>query len=235
MPKRRVRQQKNLNEPEDFNEQEIIVPTPKRKGFSLEFLNAFQRSCWETIARNDVVFLIGSAGTGKSFLATAYAIHSALEAKTQKIIISRPIVEAGERLGFLPGSFEEKVHPFMLPLYDALDDLVGKENAQRKHIDKGLEVAPIAYLRGRTLKNAVCILDEAQNCSYAQLKLFITRIGIGSKIIITGDPRQSDLVGRIAMMDLVEKIKNVSGVAVIHISDDHIVRHPIIADIVCRI
>ena len=127
------------------------------------------------------------------------------------------------------------MHPFMLPLYDALDDLVGKENAQRKYIDKGVEVAPIAYLRGRTLKNAVCILDEAQNCSYAQLKLFITRIGVGSKMIITGDPKQSDLVGRVAMMDIIDKIGKVPGVAVIHISDENIVRHPIIADIAARI
>jgi phosphate starvation-inducible PhoH-like protein len=231
MPKRRVRQRKDLAEPEHHMEMEVT----KKKGFSLEFLNPFQRSCWETIARNHVVFLIGTAGTGKSFLATAFAIHSALENKTQKIIITRPIVEAGERLGFLPGSFEEKVHPFMLPLYDALDDLVGKENAQRKYIDKGVEVAPIAYLRGRTLKNAVCILDEAQNCSYAQLKLFITRIGVGSKMIITGDPKQSDLVGRVAMMDIIDKIGKVPGVAVIHISDENIVRHPIIADIAARI
>lgn len=234
MPKRRVRQRKNLTEPENVSETEVTPPV-KRKGFSLDFLNAFQRSCWDKISKNDIVFLIGSAGTGKSFLATAYAIHSALEAKTQKIIISRPIVEAGERLGFLPGTFEDKVHPFMLPLYDALDDLVGKENAQRKHIDKGLEVAPIAYLRGRTLKNAVCILDEAQNCTYAQLKLFITRIGIGSKMIITGDPKQSDLGGRIALIDVIDKIKNVPGVLVIDISDENIVRHPIIADIAVRL
>lgn len=232
MPKRRVRQRKDLAEPEAVLESEV---TTKRKGFSLDFLNPFQRSCWDKIARNDIIFLIGSAGTGKSFLATAYAIHSALEAKTQKIIISRPIVEAGERLGFLPGTFEDKVHPFMLPLYDALDDLVGKENAQRKYIDKGLEVAPIAYLRGRTLKNAVCILDEAQNCTYAQLKLFITRIGIGSKMIITGDPKQSDLGGRIALIDVIDKIKNVPGVLVIDISDENIVRHPIIADIAVRL
>lgn len=232
MPKRRVRQRKNLAEPEVQLETPV---TTKRKGFSLEFLNAFQRTCWDSIARNDIVFLIGSAGTGKSFLATAYAIHSAIEAKTHKIIISRPIVEAGERLGFLPGTFEDKVHPFMLPLYDALDDLVGKDNAQRKHIDKGLEVAPIAYLRGRTLKGAVCILDEAQNCTYAQLKLFITRIGLGSKMIITGDPKQSDLSGRIALLDVIDRIKNVPGVLVIDISDDNIVRHPIIADIAVRL
>lgn len=216
---------------DDILEEEI-----KKKGFSLDFLNDFQKSIWHKIEKNDIVFLIGSAGTGKSFLAAAYAIHSLLEKKTSKIVVSRPIVEAGEKLGYLPGTFQEKVHPYMLPLYDALDDICGTESNNRALVDKNLEVAPIAYLRGRTMKNATCILDEAQNCTYTQLKLFLTRIGMGSKMIVTGDPKQSDLGNsRIAMLEIVDKIKNVSNIGVINISDEHIVRHPIISELTSRI
>lgn len=207
----------------------------KSKGFHLEFLNAYQKSIWSTIEKNDIVFLVGSAGTGKSFLATSFAVCSLLQKQCTKIVISRPIVEAGEKLGYLPGSFEEKVHPYMLPIYDAFDDLVGKDGPQRMIIDKCLEVAPIAYLRGRTLKNAVCILDEAQNCTYTQLKLFLTRIGIGSKLIITGDPFQTDLGGKIALVEIIEKLKDVKNIAIIKIGDENIVRHPIISEITSRV
>jgi phosphate starvation-inducible PhoH-like protein len=132
-------------------------------------------------------------------------------------------------------TFEEKVHPYMLPIYDAFDDLVGRDGPQRMIIDKCLEVAPIAYLRGRTMKNAVCILDEAQNCTHTQMKLFLTRIGMGSKMIITGDPFQSDLGGKIALVEIIEKLKDVKNIAVIKIGDENIVRHPIIGEITTRI
>ena len=211
-----------------------LIPIEKKK-FTLDFLNEFQRSIWPKIEKNDVIFLLGGAGTGKSFLASSYAIYSLLEKKTAKIVVTRPIVEAGEKLGFLPGTFEEKVHPYMLPLYDALDDICGEDAQQRTFVDAHLEVAPVAYLRGRTLKNSVCILDEAQNCTYTQLKLFLTRIGYGSKLIITGDPQQSDLGNNIALLDVVTRLKNVTNIGTVHIANEHIVRHPLIADIASRL
>jgi len=132
-------------------------------------------------------------------------------------------------------TFEEKVHPYMLPIYDTLDELVGKEGPQRMALNRSLEVAPLAYLRGRTFKHSVCLLDEAQNCTYTQIKLFLTRIGEGSKLIITGDPFQSDLGGKVALMEIVEKLSDVKNIAVIKIGDESIVRHPIIGDITSRI
>jgi phosphate starvation-inducible PhoH-like protein len=213
----------------------VHASAKKKELFHIEFLNSVQKKCWETIQNNDIVFLLGSAGSGKTFISTAYSVYSFLRKETQKITITRPIVEAGERLGFLPGSFEDKVHPYMLPIYDTLDELVGTEGPQRMALNRSLEVAPLAYLRGRTFKHSVCLLDEAQNCTYTQIKLFLTRIGEGSKLIITGDPFQSDLGGKVALMEIVEKLSDVKNIAVIKIGDESIVRHPIIGDITSRI
>jgi phosphate starvation-inducible PhoH-like protein len=213
----------------------VHASAKKKELFHIEFLNSVQKKCWETIQENDIVFLLGSAGSGKTFISTAYSVYSFLRKETQKITITRPIVEAGERLGFLPGSFEDKVHPYMLPIYDTLDELVGTEGPQRTALNKSLEVAPLAYLRGRTFKNSVCILDEAQNCTYTQLKLFLTRLGQNSKLIITGDPKQSDLLGKIAVMEIVEKLRGVKGIGVVDLPDSSIVRHPLISAIVERI
>jgi phosphate starvation-inducible PhoH-like protein len=213
-----------------------IQPSVKKsRGFHLEFLNAAQRSIWSDLEKNDIIFLLGSAGTGKTFIATAYSIYSFLRKETSKIMITRPIVEAGASMGYLPGSADEKLHPYMLPIYDTLDELVGKEGPQRMALNRSLEVAPLAYLRGRTFKHSVCLLDEAQNCTYTQIKLFLTRIGEGSKLIITGDPFQSDLGGKVALMEIVEKLSDVKNIAVIKIGDESIVRHPIIGDITSRI
>ena len=214
---------------------ENLLEELDKKKFNLNKLNEFQKSVWHKIEKNDIVFLLGSAGTGKSYLASSYALCSLIEKRTMKIVVTRPIVEAGEKLGFLPGTFEEKVHPYMLPLYDALDDICGDDATQRAYVDSHMEVAPIAYLRGRTMKNAVCILDEAQNCTYTQLKLFLTRIGSGSKLLITGDPNQSDLGPRIALMDIVTKLKHVTNIGIIEIGDEQIVRHPTIAEITARL
>jgi phosphate starvation-inducible PhoH-like protein len=203
--------------------------------FHLEFLNLEQKNAYEVFMKNEIVFLIGEAGSGKTFLATAFALSSLLSKKTRKIIISRPIVEAGEKLGFLPGTFDEKVLPYMLPIYDTLDDLVGKEGLQREYVNKCLEVAPIAYLRGRTFKNSIAILDEAQNATKTQLKLFLTRIGMGSKLLVTGDPKQSDIGQASGLMEVVEKLKGIKGIGIIEFSSDAIVRHPIISSIIKKI
>jgi phosphate starvation-inducible PhoH-like protein len=203
--------------------------------FHLEFLNAEQKSSYEVFQKNDIIFFLGEAGSGKTFLSTAFAVSHFLTRQCKKIVISRPVVEAGEKLGFLPGNADEKLHPYMMPIYDTLEDLVGKEGLQRDSINKCLEVAPIAYLRGRTFKNSIAILDEAQNATKTQIKLFLTRIGLNSKLIITGDPKQSDLGSASGLMEVVDKLRGTQGIGIIEFSTDAIVRHPIINSIIKKI
>ena len=201
--------------------------------FHIEFKNDAQSMAWAAFQQHDVLFLIGPAGTGKSYLACAFAIEQILSKVRKKIVITRPIVEAGESLGFLPGEFEEKVHPYMMPMYDCIDKLVGVEGGWRDKINNSLEVAPIAYMRGRTFDDAVCIFDEAQNASLMQLKLFLTRFGENSKIIITGDPTQSDLgLPDVALTNVMNRLKDVPGVGVVQFKSNSIVRHPLVAKII---
>jgi len=202
------------------------------KSFHLEFLNQAQRLAWEAFDKHDVLFLIGPAGCGKTMLACAFGISEVISKKKKKIVLTRPIVEAGESLGYLPGSFEEKVNPYMLPMYDSIDRCIGRDGPQREIISRSIEIAPVAYLRGRTFHDSVCIFDEAQNASMSQLKLFLTRFGANSKIIITGDPAQSDLgLREQALMNVVKKLENLNGVGVIYFKPSSIVRHPLIASI----
>ncbi len=229
-----VMKRRKKTKPEEI--QKPVHASQKAKSvFHIEFLNPIQKKCWETLENNDITFLLGSAGSGKTFISTAYAVFQLLKKQTQKIMITRPTVEAGASIGFLPGSFEEKLNPYMLPIYDTLDDLVGRDGTQRTYVNKSLEVAPIGYLRGRSIKNAVFILDEAQNCTYTQIKLFLTRIGQNGKLIITGDPKQSDLPGKIALLEIVDKLKDVKGIGIVDLPDSSIVRHPLISSIVERI
>lgn len=209
-------------------------PTGGGGNFYINFKNEAQSLAWAAFKQHDVLFLIGPAGCGKSFLACAFAIEQILskESGRNRIILTRPIVESGESLGFLPGEFEEKVEPYMMPMYDCIDKLVGKQGPWRDRVEQSLEVAPIAYMRGRTFDDAVCIFDEAQNASLLQLKLFLTRFGENSKIIITGDPTQSDLVGRVALMEVMQKLKDVPGVGVVEFKANSIVRHPMIGKII---
>ncbi len=200
--------------------------------FHIDFKNDPQSLAWAAFNQHDVLFLIGPAGTGKSFLACAFAVEQILSKQRKKIILTRPIVESGESLGFLPGEFEDKVGPYMMPMYDSIDKLVGKEGPWRERIDYATEVAPIAYMRGRTFDDAVCIFDEAQNASLLQLKLFLTRFGENSKIIITGDPSQSDLVGEVALVKVVQKLRGVDGIGIIEFKANSIVRHPLIGKII---
>ena len=206
------------------------VHIPK-KAFHLEFLNTAQKMAWAAFEQHDVLFLTGAAGTGKSHLAVAFAISEILSKKRDRIILTRPIVEAGENLGFLPGSMEEKVNPYMLPLYDCIGKLVGWDGPQREKINRSVEIAPIAYLRGRTFSDSVCIFDEAQNATFSQLKLFLTRFGENSKIIITGDPNQSDLKGEVALVDVINKLKTEPGIGFIEFTNANIVRHPLVGRI----
>jgi phosphate starvation-inducible PhoH-like protein len=188
----------------------------------------------EAIEKYDMVFGIGPAGTGKTYLAVSMAVRCLLEKKVNRIVLTRPAVEAGERLGFLPGTLQEKIDPYLKPLYDALYDMLDAERVDR-HLERGvIEIAPIAFMRGRTLNDSFVILDEAQNTTAEQMKMFLTRIGYNSKAVITGDVTQIDLpVGK--MSGLVEArnvISGVEGISFVHFNERDVVRHPLVRRIV---
>jgi phosphate starvation-inducible PhoH-like protein len=180
--------------------------------------------------QHDVLFMVGPAGTAKTHLSMAFAISEVLQRKKKKIILSRPIVEAGESLGYLPGDFEEKVNPYLLPLLDCLERLVGVGTPQRETIDRSIVIAPLAYMRGRTFNDSICILDEAQNATYIQLKLFLTRMGSNTKMIINGDMKQSDL-REVALTGLVDRLQSIPGIGVVKFKKDSIVRNPLVSAI----
>ena len=203
--------------------------------FHIEYKNDAQSLAYAAFKQHDILFLIGPAGTGKSFLACAFACDQILRKEKKRIIITRPIVEAGESLGFLPGEFENKVHPYMMPMYDCFEKLVGTEGPWKDKIDNALEIVPLAYMRGRTFEDAICIFDEAQNATRMQLKLFLTRMGEGSKVVITGDPSQSDLGGEVALVNVMHRISDLSGVGVCQFKANSIVRHPLVSKVVERI
>lgn len=193
-----------------------------------------QKKYIEAIKNNMIVFGLGPAGTGKTYLAMAMAITAFKNHEVERIILTRPAIEAGEKLGFLPGDLQSKVDPYLRPLYDALYQIMGADSFQ-KNMEKGLiEVAPLAYMRGRTLDNAYIILDEAQNTTPAQMKMFLTRIGFGSKVIITGDSSQKDLaVGVKSGLDVAEKVlEKISDISFIRLTSKDVVRHPLVQKIV---
>ena len=216
--------------------QKETTPVEIAREFHLDFLHPSQEFAWKQYQRHELLFLLGPAGCGKTFLATAFAIHDLLQKKIERIVITRPIVEAGESLGFLPGEMAEKVAPYMRPIYDCIRQIAGKNNPDVERVKHALDVIPLAYMRGITVQNAVFILDEAQNCTYDQLKLAITRLGKNSKMIITADPEQSDLGGQtVAVEDVVAKISPVTGVGVMRFKESDIVRHPLLAKILKRL
>lgn len=199
-----------------------------------------QEAAVKLVVENDITFLLGSAGSGKTFLAMAYAINAVLNKQAEKIVLTRPIVEAGEKLGFLPGTFGDKVNPYMQPLYDAMDTLLGKSGGAREIINKAVVLAPLCYMRGRTFNDAICIFDEAQNAQYSQLKLFLTRFGHNAKIIITGDPNQSDLFdgapnNYVALMEVADRLKDIKGIGFYEFAPSDVVRHPLVAKIIQRL
>jgi len=192
-----------------------------------------QKRYVDAIAANIVTFGIGPAGTGKSWLAVAMAVQALQRKQVERIVLTRPAVEAGERLGFLPGDLMAKVDPYLRPLYDALHDMVGSEGAGR-YLERGtVEVAPLAFMRGRTLNNSFIILDEAQNTTPEQMKMFLTRIGFGSKAVVTGDVTQVDVQGGRSGLDGLEQVLDgIEGLGFVHLSSRDVVRHRIVQDIV---
>ncbi len=196
--------------------------------------SATQITYMHALARDEIIFALGPAGTGKTYLAVAQAVSQLITGSIDRLILSRPAVEAGERLGFLPGDMKEKVDPYLRPLYDALYDTLPAEQVERRIASGEIEIAPIAFMRGRTLANAFIILDEAQNTTPAQMKMFLTRFGEGSRMVVCGDPRQVDLPdpGKSGLADAVGKLTDIKGISVIRFNAADVVRHPIVGKIV---
>ena len=204
------------------------------KGKPIKCKTVGQKEYVDKIKKNDVTFGVGPAGTGKTYLAVAMAVSAYKQKEIEKIILTRPAVEAGERLGYLPGDLQSKVDPYLRPLYDALQEMFGLETYQ-KLIERGvIEIAPLAYMRGRTLNNSFIILDEAQNTTKEQMKMFLTRMGEGSKMIITGDVTQIDLPeGKTSgLKHAVSILKNLEGIAIVNLTYKDVVRHPLVMRII---
>ncbi len=193
-----------------------------------------QKKYIDAIENNTITFGIGPAGTGKTYLAVAMAVRAFRDEQVSRIVLTRPAVEAGEKLGFLPGDLQDKVDPYLRPLYDAMFDMMGPENFQR-NMEKGcIEVAPLAYMRGRTLDDSFIILDEAQNTTPEQMKMFLTRLGFNSKAIVTGDVTQIDLpnAGKSGLIEAVKVLKNVEDIAIMKLTEKDVVRHKLVQDII---
>lgn len=204
------------------------------KGKAIRVKTLGQRQYVSAIQRHDLIFGIGPAGTGKTYLAVVMAVQALKNGQVKRIILTRPAVEAGENLGFLPGDLKEKVDPYLRPLYDALHDVLGHEHTQRL-IERGvIEIAPLAYMRGRTLDDAFVILDEAQNTTPSQMKMFLTRLGFGSKMVITGDISQVDLPKgvRSGLMIAKDILTNVNGISFVFLEQADVVRHPLVGKII---
>ena len=213
-----------------FGQRDYFVTKKKRiyprSPRQLAYFKAIQKSTWSLV--------FTPAGTGKSYLAMAMALSALTKENVRKIILCRPAVEAGEKLGFLPGDMMEKVNPYLRPLYDALFDLMGAEKAQRRIEREIVEVAPLAFMRGRTLSDAFVILDEAQNTTAEQMKMFLTRIGMGSKVVVNGDPSQVDLPFKqeSGLKQALRVLRDVDGISVIKLTDADVVRHPLVGSII---
>jgi phosphate starvation-inducible PhoH-like protein len=208
-----------------------LIKTPRK---SVIARSEKQSDYIKALKENDIVMSLGPAGTGKSFLAVSVAITLLMEKKIERVILSRPAVEAGEKLGFLPGDMKEKVDPYLRPLYDALYELFGSDKIDKKIETGEIEIAPLAFMRGRTLKNCFAILDEAQNATETQIKMFLTRIGENSKLVVNGDPTQVDLVNKAhsGLTKSKEILKDLSEVKIIEFDHNDVVRHPLVSKII---
>ena len=204
------------------------------KGVVVRARTANQQKMVASARENDIVFALGPAGTGKTYTAVAIAVRALKNKEVRKIIITRPAVEAGENLGFLPGDLKEKIDPYLRPIYDALDDMIVAEKLKEYQANRTIEIAPLAYMRGRTLNNAFILLDEAQNTSPMQIKMFLTRMGPNSKVIVTGDPSQTDLPTRqkSGLSDAIHILKGIKGIGIVQLDAADVVRHKLVRDII---
>ena len=227
-----VRAAAKLSEaPADVQSLSPGIKTPKRL---ISARTPNQAAYLRALASNDLTFGVGPAGTGKTYLAVAHAVGLLLSGQVERIILSRPALEAGERIGFLPGDMKEKVDPFLRPLYDALHDMMHADYVERRIAAGDIEIAPIAFMRGRTLARAAVILDEAQNATPAQMKMFLTRLGEGAHMAVTGDPSQTDLpAGEVSgLADALGVLSGIKGVAEVRFTASDVVRHPLVARII---
>jgi phosphate starvation-inducible protein PhoH and related proteins len=189
-----------------------------------------QQQLMDSIEANPLTVALGPAGTGKTYLAIAAAVKALDDGKIDRIVLSRPAIEAGETLGFLPGTMEEKMSPYLRPLFDALGERMGGKRVRQYMADGTIEIAPIAYMRGRTLNNAFVVIDEAQNCTYGQIKMLLTRLGWHSTMVITGDPDQTDLLpGVSGLTDIAERLNTLNDIAIVKLTHSDVVRHPLVA------
>ncbi|HEU4885954.1 MAG TPA: PhoH family protein [Longimicrobium sp.] len=209
----------------------VAVPGPRK---TVRPKSEGQAGYLSAIEENDVVVGIGPAGTGKTYLAVAMAVDALFKKRVKRIILARPAVEAGENLGFLPGDLQEKIDPYLRPLYDALEDMIPPDRLRRAMESRAIEIAPLAYMRGRTLADAFVILDEAQNATRAQMKMFLTRMGLNSKAVITGDKTQIDLPRRedSGLVEVEQVLKGIEGIAFVYLSGADVVRHRLVKDII---
>ncbi len=211
----------------------VILHDIKGRGVAPRTLG--QRRYVKSVFQNSITFVIGPAGTGKTYLSVALAVRYYLNGLSNRIILTRPVIEAGEKLGFLPGDIQQKVDPYFRPIYDALYDFLGQEKTFRLLANKTIEIAPLAYMRGRTLNDAFIILDEAQNTTFSQMKMFLTRLGEGSKMVITGDITQSDLLpsqGEDGLAAVSKILKNIKGIEFVYLSSKDVVRHELVQKII---
>ena len=224
----------NEERPDDLSDaiSARIVTSPRKAPIIARTLG--QKNYVETIEKHDIVFGIGPAGTGKTYLAVAMAVAALKSEQVSRIILARPAVEAGEALGFLPGDLQEKITPYLRPLYDALHDMMEAEEMERALAREVIEIAPLAYMRGRTLNNAFVILDEAQNATTEQMFMLLTRIGLNSKCVVTGDVTQIDLPAnkRSGLVEALQALKNVAGIAVSYFTERDVVRHSLVRAII---
>jgi len=204
------------------------------RGAPIKSKSPNQRKFVEAVKKNDIVFAIGPAGTGKTYIAVALAVRALKNKEIKRIIITRPAVEAGENLGFLPGDLQEKIDPYLRPVYDALDDMIPSEKLKYYRENRVIEIAPLAYMRGRTLSNAFILLDEAQNTTPMQIKMFLTRLGKNSKLIINGDRTQIDLRSnqKSGLDDAIQILKNIKGIGHVELNEKDVIRHPVVKDII---
>lgn len=218
--------------PIDIGNGELILYT--HKGQAVLAKTPGQKEIYKSSAKHDIVFAIGPAGTGKTYTSVALAVKALKERRVQKIILARPAVEAGENLGFLPGDLKEKIDPYLRPLYDALEEMIDEDKLDHYLSKNIIEIAPLAYMRGRTLNNAFVILDEAQNATNTQMKMFLTRIGFNSRAIITGDVTQTDLPRRqqSGLVSIQKILKDIDGIDFVYLGEEDVVRHKLVRDII---
>jgi phosphate starvation-inducible protein PhoH and related proteins len=213
-----------------FNE--VIYITARKRLVTPKGLQ--QKRYVDAIRQNDLTFAVGPAGTGKTYLAVAMGVSELMQKRYRRIVLARPAVEAGERLGFLPGDLAEKINPYLRPLYDSLDDMLGTEKTQAMLAQDQIEIAPLAFMRGRTLNDSFVILDEAQNTTREQMKMFLTRLGYSSKAVVTGDVSQVDLPGGTTsgLIDAKHVLREIKGISFVHFSEVDVVRHPLVQEII---